>query len=136
MNERYFGSWSTLEDVKCSFFPGWKRKPDSIPEDFPTDNEILFASYGGRSYEGDAQVVYKREGKLFEVDGYHCSCHGLEDGWSPEETSLGALQLQANARVGSSKHSSNNCARLRSNEHEPEAIAKFFELFGSDDASA
>jgi len=56
------------------------------------DINILFASYGCESYEGDAFVLFEREGKLFEVNGSHCSCFGLEQQFVPEETTLEALR--------------------------------------------
>ena len=46
------------------------------------------------AYEGYALLVYERGGKLYEVNGAHCSCHGLEDQWAPEETSWGALAMR------------------------------------------
>mgnify|MGYP000217434116 CR=1 FL=1 len=53
---------------------------------------ILLASYGTGSYEGDTFVLFERDGKLFEVNGSHCSCYGLENQFDPEETSLEALK--------------------------------------------
>ena len=89
--EKFFG-WSNLDDMKRDFFPSYR---DSVvPEDFPTEEEIIFAAYGGGGYDGVALVVYERDGKLFEVNGSHCSCYGLEDQWSPEETSKGALEMR------------------------------------------
>lgn len=49
--------------------------------------ELLLASYTYQCYEGEAFVLFKKDGKLFEVNGNHCSCHGLENQWIPEETS-------------------------------------------------
>lgn len=55
--------------------------------------KILFASYEYRNYEGAAFVLFERGGKLWEVNGSHCSCYGLtQDQWQPEETSVEALQ--------------------------------------------
>lgn len=63
--------------------------------------EILLASYSYQNYEGDAFVLFKRDGKLFEVNGSHCSCYGLSEQtwsgsttsqWEPEETSVEALR--------------------------------------------
>jgi len=36
-------------------------------------------------------VLFKRGGKLYDVNGSHCSCFGLEDQWLPEETTVAAL---------------------------------------------
>lgn len=53
---------------------------------------ILFASYGTGSYEGDAFVLTERDGKLFEVNASHCSCYGLENQFDQEETNLDVLK--------------------------------------------
>ena len=52
---------------------------------------ILFASYGQDNYSGDAFVLAVVEGKLYEVNGSHCSCYGLEGQWELEETTIEAL---------------------------------------------
>lgn len=52
---------------------------------------ILFATYSYQDYSGDAFVLFERDGKLFEVNGSHCSCYGLEGQFEPEETSVEAL---------------------------------------------
>lgn len=52
---------------------------------------LLFAFYEYEDYSGDAYVLYEKDGKLFEVSGGHCSCYGLEDQWSPDETTKEAL---------------------------------------------
>lgn len=93
---KYFGSWDNHEDMKNSWsdheYNSKTQKYEyQVPQEFPTDDEILFASYGGASYEGDASVVFRRDGKLFEAHGSHCSCNGLEGMWSPEETTIAAL---------------------------------------------
>ncbi len=92
MSEKYFGNFPDRERVADDFFPSYEGVP--VPEDFPTDEEILFASYGGGGYDGDAHVLYERDGKLYEVHGSHCSCYGLEGQWEPEETSLDALAMR------------------------------------------
>ena len=55
---------------------------------------ILFASYGYANYSGDAFVLFEKEGKLFEVNGSHCSCMGLEGQFDPEETTIDALAFR------------------------------------------
>ena len=50
---------------------------------------IIFADYTYEDYNGSSHVVFEgTDGKYYEVHGSHCSCHGLEDQWEPEETSL------------------------------------------------
>ena len=53
---------------------------------------ILFAAYSQEGYEGYALVIFSKDGKLYEVNGSHCSCNGLEGQWEPEETCLMALK--------------------------------------------
>lgn len=64
--------------------------------------EVLFAAYTYEDYSGDALVVFRKDGRLFEVNGGHCSCYGLEDQWSPEETTTEALlhRLDKGSRYG------------------------------------
>lgn len=63
-------------------------------DDVPTDDELIYANYSYESYSGDAFVVFKRDGKLYEVSGGHCSCYGLEGQWEPEETTVEALAMR------------------------------------------
>ncbi len=53
---------------------------------------ILAAIYNQEGYEGNALVVYVKDGKLYETSGSHCSCNGLEGQWGEEETSVPALR--------------------------------------------
>lgn len=53
--------------------------------------EVLVASYTYEDYSGSAYVLFRRDGKLFEVHGGHCSCYGLEGQWEPEETTKEAI---------------------------------------------
>jgi hypothetical protein len=54
--------------------------------------KILIAAYNTGDYEGDAFVLFQEDGKLYEVHASHCSCMGLEGQFSPEETSVEALE--------------------------------------------
>lgn len=56
--------------------------------------DILLASYTYEDYSGSAFVLFKdtRDGKLYEVNGSHCSCYGLEGQWEPEETDIASLR--------------------------------------------
>ena len=55
---------------------------------------IHLAWYGYGLYCGSSLVIYEKDGMLYEVNGSHCSCSGLEDQWEPEETTLGALAMR------------------------------------------
>jgi len=87
------------------------REPDAIPVEEKPDFvgfEILLASYGTPSYEGYAFVLARKEGKLYEVNGSHCSCYGLEDQWDPEETTIEALRHRiTQGRLGSRDYDDN-----------------------------
>lgn len=82
-----------------TFYEGWDCKED-MARDFNIDLkeldgvEVLFAWYTGWCYEGEAAVVFRKDGKLYEVHGSHCSCYGLEGQWEPEETSVEALKYR------------------------------------------
>lgn len=70
---------------------GAREEADRAIERHKNDN-ILFASYGYENYSGDAWVLFERDGKLYEVNGQHCSCFGLEGQWEPEEVYLPELK--------------------------------------------
>jgi hypothetical protein len=114
---KYIGRWSNWADMRLDWFPEYPWAKEAAPQDFPTDEQIVFASYGGGSYDGDAMVVYERDGALYEVNGGHCSCYGLEGQWKPDETSREALRM----RLGAPFHLG---------DHEPEARILFAQLFG------
>lgn len=103
---KIFGRWSDYEDMKNDWFDlpygDEERKSFQYPDTFPTEGELLFASYGGGSYEGDATIVWMRDGKLYESHGSHCSCYGLEGQFEPEETSVQVLASKGKKEAGSS----------------------------------
>ena len=83
----YFNDWegSKLEGLKADF---------GITDADLIGVEILHADYTYEDYSGDAWVLFKKDGKLYEVNGSHCSCYGLSEcnyvgntttQWQPEE---------------------------------------------------
>lgn len=62
------------------------------------DKNIIYAWYDIESYQGNATVFFKKNGKLFEVQGGHCSCTGLENQWEPEEVTIEALRYRKRAQ--------------------------------------
>lgn len=56
--------------------------------------KILLAWYGYGDYDGSTFVLFERDGKLYEVNGSHCSCYGLEGQWDPEETAVAELRYR------------------------------------------
>ncbi len=81
------------------YFENWEnQKKQGLMDDFEITEEelrgcrILFAYYLYESYEGDAYVLFKKDNKLYEVNGSHCSCNGLEDQWEPEEMDIKEIE--------------------------------------------
>lgn len=74
-------------NVTCEEVAGWF----SIGVEQLKGAKIVFGFYDNEDYSGSAFVLYKKARKLYEVNGSHCSCYGLEDQWSPEETTKEAL---------------------------------------------
>lgn len=90
------------------FLNDWKDSGlEGMKGDFGIDDTaldgvtVLLASYTYEDYSGDAFVLFERGGKLYEVNGSHCSCYGLSESsysgdtttqWQPEETTVEALR--------------------------------------------
>ncbi len=86
-----------------------KRMASEIEKYEPVN--ILFASYGVNNYFGDAFILLEKEGKLFEVNGSHCSCMGLEGQFDPEETTLEEIEFRlVNGKLGLDSYSDNEFA--------------------------
>ena len=81
--EKYCGNFGCKEDVEREFAAGEGALRDAF---------VLLAWYGYGDYDGSAFVLFERGGKLYEVNGSHCSCYGLEECWEPEETSVAELK--------------------------------------------
>ena len=97
---KYFGEWKSYDDMVNELHRGEydyetrNYKLAAIPDNFPIDDEILFAAYGTEPYEGDAVIVYEQSGKLYLMTGGHCSCYGLNESMGgPEETDRAALGM-------------------------------------------
>ena len=91
--------YMTEEDYKAEKAPYanvelWEEKKVSMDKAIKRyeNKNILFASYGQDNYSGDAWVLFEENGKLFEVNGGHCSCYGLEGQWEEEEVVLAELE--------------------------------------------
>jgi hypothetical protein len=86
----WIGEFGSQDDLEREF-----------EEKMPEGAAFHIAWYGHGSYEGEAFVLFEQGGKLYEVNASHCSCYGIEKQWSPEETSVEALQQRlANATCG------------------------------------
>lgn len=98
---KYSGGFADYTDMRHSFGRyNWESEDEDddkrlvMPDNFPANEDILLASYDNEDYSGSAFVLFLRDGKLFEVNGSHCSCNGLEECWHPEETSWEALKMR------------------------------------------
>lgn len=75
-------------------FASKKDMEDKFECEIPDDIQILIAWYGYGSYCGNCFVLFKKDGKLYEVNASHCSCNGIEGQWSPEETTVATLRMR------------------------------------------
>lgn len=78
--EKYFGAFGSVKDVEQTW----------AGEGVLSGAVVIVAIYAMGDYEGDAMIVFRKDGKLFEAHCSHCSCNGL-DRWFPEETTYEAL---------------------------------------------
>lgn len=122
-----YGRWDNYEEM-VNDWKGtrwkWSEKDDPAPEGMPTKDELLFASYGGSSYDGDAILIWNRAGKLYEAQGSHCSCFGLEGQFEPEETTLAALAMRE--RPGTCKYGWHFM-----HDHDDESVKAYWSLIDS-----
>ncbi len=86
----YLENFSNLNDVLQEFSCSYDHVDEHLKE--YNDINVLLAFYEYANYEGWAFVLFERNDVLYEVNGSHCSCYGLEDQWNPEETSVEALR--------------------------------------------
>jgi hypothetical protein len=74
--------------------------PQEEREKIKAEFEVIHAFYSYANYSGEAFVVLRSraDGEFWEVNGGHCSCHGLEGQWEMESTTLEALAQRHQAR--------------------------------------
>lgn len=121
LDAKYFGSWDNYDE----FYQSWcveYLSDEEKAKGIATDDEILIASYGGASYEGDAYVLFRRDGKLYEVHGSHCSCYGLEGQWEPEEVTPVVLAMRLDP-MGLDERGQDNTYFLV--DHEPDVLVAY-----------
>ena len=66
-------------------------KEYDITEEVIESIDIIYADYEYISYDGESFVLFSKYGELYEVNGSHCSCYGLEGQWNPEPTTAEAI---------------------------------------------
>ena len=81
MEPVFLGDFANQEDVESNF-----------NYTLIGGEKILLAHYDNGGYDGDAFVLFEDKGNLFEVNGGHCSCNGLEGLWEPEAVTVKALR--------------------------------------------
>ena len=97
-------------DTQWDAYKDSSKPPISDSLDFK-GVKILLASYGTGGYEGSAFVLFRRDGQLYEVNGSHCSCYGLENQWDPELTTVEALRHRlTNGTLGADSYYDNSFA--------------------------
>lgn len=66
------------------------------------NHEILIAyeSVGSWGCDSSSFFLTRKDGKLYENHGGHCSCYGFEGQWSPEETTKETLTRQTMGFAG------------------------------------
>ena len=76
----FLGAWDDAADVARSFH-------ESL-----LDTEILLAAYMvDDGLEGYAFVLFRKDGRLYEVNASHSSIYDLEGQWEPEEANVEEL---------------------------------------------
>jgi hypothetical protein len=68
------------------------------PEEFDFRGCVFLVAYesvGSYGCDSSSFFLFRRDEKLYEVHGSHCSCYGFEDQWKPGETSVVALKHRA-----------------------------------------
>lgn len=96
------------------FFSGEFKNEEDVITEFRIKKEdlkgykILFAQYNYIMYEGEAFVLLAKKGKIYEVNGSHCSCYGLEGQWSVEEANRKELWGRVNRKTYLAPHWNEN----------------------------
>jgi hypothetical protein len=64
---------------------GWTAVQKAFETTEPEPANVLYADYDIDGYEGDANILWKNpDGTFSFVNGWHCSCYGLEGQFAPE----------------------------------------------------
>ncbi len=66
-------------------FKDWADVAHEFQAEIGPEPDKVFAAYSTPPYEGDAVVIFNRDGKWWLATGAHCSCYGLEEQWEPEQ---------------------------------------------------
>ena len=80
------------EPVFLELFNSKESVASYFDENLEDNVNILYAWYEYESYSGAAIVIFEQSEKLYEVNGGHCSCYGLEGQWEPQEIKLNEIE--------------------------------------------
>lgn len=89
--EGYFGEFSDKGDIEREFRLGIGELDDCY---------VIAAYYSYEDYEGSAHVVFLHDFTLYEVQGGHCSCYGLEGQWKPDVVQVDELRARLERDTG------------------------------------
>jgi hypothetical protein len=89
----YVAEFKNNEDV-AEAYTRYDEDQKAVILKLLNESKVYLAWYGYGSYSGSSWVIYEHKGKLYEVNGGHCSCYGLEGQWDPEETDWRAIAMR------------------------------------------
>ncbi|MES9889173.1 MAG: hypothetical protein ABW140_20410 [Candidatus Sedimenticola sp. 6PFRAG1] len=73
--------------------------------------DVLLASYARDAFSGEAFILIRKGGTLFEVNASHDSIGGFDGQWEPEDTLVAALRYRLEkGRLGSPEGGINDFA--------------------------
>ena len=110
MKTKLLNDWEgkTAQEAIGDFYnENEKDNKERFVSEILADMKWLFGSYSYAIYSGDAFVIFKKEDTIFEVNGGHCSCYGLEGQRKPEETTLPAILDRLDHGLGESDYCEN-----------------------------
>lgn len=114
--DAFAGEW-TLTDWRDG------KRIRVVPDGFPAEGDVLFASYGHGSYCGDAVVFFRRGADLFVNEASHCSCNGFDGQWDPKPVPAAYIVNLAKAIADEKRRGYGPLS-----DHEPEALAALLAL--------
>lgn len=95
MRDIYLGDWSK-EWLKSDIGRETMMRDFNISEETLAGVDIVLASYTFQVYDGEALVIFERDGEMYLVEGAHCSCFDLEGQWDEELINVEFLEHKLN----------------------------------------
>ena len=81
-----FSEWLDVVKEFHGIYSADDQQRKELLEKYPEPDDVLYANYDIDGYDGSAFVVWRNGRKYYILEGYHCSCYGLEEaGFDPEE---------------------------------------------------